>query len=179
MNTTENSKQEQSKNTRIPRWMAIIVALAFWIIGIPLFYGVGPWALSLLTLRHGWVADRPGFWNLFGLIPILIATACLIWVMVLHFAQTPKVPEIVELERTPKYLLLAGPYEFTRNPMYLAELALRIVFYGSAAIFIAFLVAGTMFNIVIVPRDERELEARFGESYLQYKNRVPRWFGMI
>ncbi len=64
--------------------------------------------------------------------------------------------------------------------MYLAELALLLgwmLFYGSVAIFITFLVAGAMFNIVIVPREERELEARFGESYLQYKRTVPRWLG--
>jgi protein-S-isoprenylcysteine O-methyltransferase Ste14 len=29
----------------------------------------------------------------------------------------------------------------------------------------------------VLPREERGLEARFGETYLQYKRTVPRWLG--
>jgi protein-S-isoprenylcysteine O-methyltransferase Ste14 len=97
--------------------------------------------------------------------------------MVLHFAQTP---EKVELEQTPKYLLRRGPYTFTRNPMYLAELALWLgwaLFYGSIAVFIGFLVVWVLMNFMVVPREERNLEARFGQTYLRYKNTVPRWLG--
>jgi len=169
---------EQNKKL-VPRWMALIVALAFWMIGIPLFYGIGPWALSLLTPHYRWVAGRPSLWNLLGLIPVLLGTVCLIWIMVQHLARTPEVPERVELERTPQYLLLGGPYAFTRNPMYLSELALLLgwaLFYGSILVLIGFLVGWFAFNFVVVPREERELQARFEESYLEYKKKVPRWF---
>lgn len=30
-------------------------------------------------------------------------------------------------------------------------------------------------NFRVVPREERTLEARFGEVYLHYKHTVPRW----
>jgi protein-S-isoprenylcysteine O-methyltransferase Ste14 len=30
-----------------------------------------------------------------------------------------------------------------------------------------------------VPYEERDLEARFGEGYRQYKNTVPRWLGRV
>ncbi len=161
----------------MPRWMALSVALFFWVVGVPLVHGVLPWAISLLTPRYGWVEGRPGIWNLLGLIPVVFGTACLIWIMVLHFAQTP---ERVEIERTPQYLLKRGPYAFTRNPMYLAELALWLgwaLLYGSVAAFIAFLVMWPMMNFIAVPREERALEVRFGETYRQYRNRVPRWLG--
>jgi len=90
--------------------------------------------------------------------------------MVLHLGRTP---ERVELEWTPKYLLMRGPYVFTRNPMYVAELALWLgwaLFYGSVPVFVGFVVLGVVMNFVAVPREERALEARFGEAYLQYKN---------
>ena len=84
------------------------------------------------------------------------------------------------MERTPKYLLVQGPYRFSRNPMYLGELVLWLgwaLFYGSVAILIGFLLMWVMMNFRAVPREERDLEARFGESYLEYKDNVPRWFG--
>ena len=166
---------EQNKKL-IPRWMALTIALTFWMIGIPVFYGVGPWAISLLTPRYGWIAGHPAMWNRLGLIPVSIAGLCLLWIMILHFAQAP---ERVELGRTPSYLLQRGPYAFSRHPMYLSELALLFgwsIFYGSVAVLIAFLVAGGFFNFIHVPREERALEARFGGTYRAYKNRVPRWF---
>jgi len=32
-------------------------------------------------------------------------------------------------------------------------------------------------RFVNAPLEERALEARFGEAYLEYKNKVPRWLG--
>jgi len=182
MNRTENSDQDESKRASIPRWLAILIALVFWIIGIPLFYGVAPWAISLLTPRYGWVADHASPWNLIGLIPVVFAAACLVWIMVLHFAQAPTMPESVELELTPNYLLRRGPYAFSRHPMYLSELALLLgwtIFYGSIVVLLAFAVASAFFNLVHVPREERALEARFGDAYREYKRIVPRWFGKV
>ena len=60
-------------------------------------------------------------WNLLGLIPVLLGSVCLMWIMVLHFAQAP---DRVQLERTPSYILRRGPYAFSRHPMYLSEVTL-------------------------------------------------------
>jgi protein-S-isoprenylcysteine O-methyltransferase Ste14 len=169
MNTTENPNQEPSKRASIPWWIGFVVALIVW--------EVGPWAISLLTLRYGWAAGRPGLWNLLGLIPVVVGTTGLIWTMALHFAQSP---EGVEMELAKSYLLRRGPYAFSRHPMYLSELTLLfgwVIFYGSIAVLIAFVVACVVFNFVNVRLEERALEARFREAYLEYKNRVPRWVG--
>ena len=98
MNTIENPTNEQSDKAGLPRWMALSIALFFWVVLLPLVHAGIPWALSLLTPHYGWVAGRPGIWNLLGLIPIALATICLVWLMILHFSRMPK---RVKLERTP------------------------------------------------------------------------------
>jgi protein-S-isoprenylcysteine O-methyltransferase Ste14 len=175
MSLSNIPNSEQPKRADIPGWLAVIVALFFWIILLPLVHGGIPWAISLLTPRYGWTDGRPATWNLLGLIPVLLATICLIWLMILHFSR---IPRRVKLERTPTYLLTRGPYRVSRNPMYVAELALWLgwaILYGSIPVFVAFLIMGSVMNSRVVPREERDLETRFGEVYREYKNRVPRW----
>jgi protein-S-isoprenylcysteine O-methyltransferase Ste14 len=53
--------------------------------------------------------------------------------------------------------------------MYVAELALWLgwaILYGSIPVFVVFLIMGPVMNSRVVAREERDLEARFGESYL-------------
>ena len=101
--------------------MAILLALFVCLIVIPLAHGAVPWAISKLTHRYGWVHGSPGFWNLLGLIPIGVATALLIWTLIIGIAHAPNA---VRLGLVPSVLITDGPYRFTRNPMYVAELAL-------------------------------------------------------
>jgi protein-S-isoprenylcysteine O-methyltransferase Ste14 len=75
-------------------------------------------------------------------------------------------------------LVFDGPYRFTRNPMYL----------GMAAVYVGLaFVLGLMWAFVFLPlvlltvdrlviaREERYLERKFGEEYVAYKGRVRRW----
>ena len=175
MNPTEGAAKKQSDPANLPRWLVLIIALFFWVILLPLVHAGIPWVFSLLAPRYGWMDGRPGIWNLLGLISVVLATICLVWLMILHFSQ---MPQRVKLERTPSYLLTGGPYRFTRNPMYVAELALWLgwtILYGSFPILVALLVMAPLMNKRVVTREERDLEARFGESYLTYKNKTPRW----
>jgi protein-S-isoprenylcysteine O-methyltransferase Ste14 len=78
-------------------------------------------------------------------------------------------------------MLVKGPYRFSRNPMYVLELAMWAgwsIFYGSIAVFVTFILWWIAFAFFLVPLEERQLEERFGEAYLQYKNSVPRWVGL-
>jgi len=162
----------------LPRWKAIAFGLFAWLVAIPLAHCALPWAISLLTPRYGWTEGSPGIWNLFGLIAVAFAIVCLIWILILGFAETP---EKVELEWNSSFLLMRGPYAFTRNPMYVAELGLWLgwaIFYGSVTVFIGFAVLCAVINFFL-PREERALEERFGEVYRQYKRTVPRWLGKV
>ncbi len=74
-----------------------------------------------------------------------------------------------------------GVYRITRNPMYLGGF---LVCAGSCLIFIHvvnFLLSALAVGIhhVIVTREERFLEERFGAQWLEYKRRVPRYVGWV
>ena len=173
MNPAEIPNRERSKRAHFPRWLTPI----YFAVVLPLALVVAPWGLSLLSPRYGWEAGHPGLLNLFSLILIVAGIACVIWIIVLHCVQAP---EGWDLERTPNYLLIRGPYKFSRNPSYLLLLVVFLgwtLFYGSVAVFVAFVVAWALLNHVVVPTEERDLEDRFGEAYRQYKNTVRRWLG--
>lgn len=71
-----------------------------------------------------------------------------------------------------------GPFRFTRNPIYVANamvyLALALVF-NSLWPFLLFVPMLIVIDRGIIRREERYLEAKFGDAYLDYKTRVRRW----
>ncbi|MBS2034498.1 isoprenylcysteine carboxylmethyltransferase family protein [bacterium] len=75
-------------------------------------------------------------------------------------------------------LVTAGPYGWTRNPMYLGLTSLLLawaIYLGSAQGFagpILFAIYITRFQIL---PEERALRAAFGQAYLDYCRQVPRW----
>jgi protein-S-isoprenylcysteine O-methyltransferase Ste14 len=71
-----------------------------------------------------------------------------------------------------------GLYRFTRNPMYLGlalcTLALAILV-DSAWTLLAVPIGLVLIDRIVITREERYLERKFGEEYLNYKCRVRRW----
>jgi protein-S-isoprenylcysteine O-methyltransferase Ste14 len=82
----------------------------------------------------------------------------------------------VDLER-PNRLIDSGPYAYSRNPM---DVALTAGYVGVAS------VAGTVWPLLLLPvvlaatqvvvmREGRSLERRFGDAYRSYKTSVRRY----
>ena len=71
-----------------------------------------------------------------------------------------------------------GPFRFSRNPIYVANV---FVYIGLSFLFNAvwpLLLLLPMLWVIywgIIQREERYLENKFGEIYLTYKDKVPRW----
>jgi protein-S-isoprenylcysteine O-methyltransferase Ste14 len=75
-------------------------------------------------------------------------------------------------------IVRAGPYRFSRNPIYLAFslLQLGVAIWVNSLWLVATLVpAHAVMAWIVVPREERYLERAFGAEYLAYKSSVRRW----
>jgi protein-S-isoprenylcysteine O-methyltransferase Ste14 len=143
-------------------------------------HAVIPWALSHLGPRYGWADGGPSIWNLLGYVPLAVGAIILVWIMVFGLFQYRNLPERVPIDWSPALLMTGGPYAFSRHPMYIGELALWLglaVLYGNPVVLAGFAVLFAIMRRLVV-REEVGLEAAFGDRYLRYKARVPRWIGL-
>jgi protein-S-isoprenylcysteine O-methyltransferase Ste14 len=75
-------------------------------------------------------------------------------------------------------IVRTGPYRVSRNPIYLAfsVLHLGMAIWANSPWLMATLIATLVVMVgVVIPREERYLEGRFGSEYLDYKASVHRW----
>jgi protein-S-isoprenylcysteine O-methyltransferase Ste14 len=109
-----------------------------------------------------------------GAMVVLVAGALFISaVRTLRKAGTP-----VPGNRPTTTIVRRGPYRFSRNPVYLAFTLVQIglaAWVNSLGLLLALLPALALLMRVVIPREERYLEARFPAEYLPYKRAVRRW----
>ncbi len=175
-----SDRRKRNRSFSLSRRLALVLSPLVYLVAIPLAHGVLPWAISLLGPRYGWAHGRASVWNLLGVLPVASGVVVLIWLTAEGYAHSAQLPERVELNWNPKILMTRGPYAYSRHPMYLAELGLWLgwaVLYGSIIVFAGLIVLCVVVSI-LVPREERALEAKFGEAYRQYRAHVPRWLGI-
>ena len=80
--------------------------------------------------------------------------------------------------RASSTLVVSGVYDYVRNPMYvgLAFLVAGLgIGFASDWTLVMLVAAALVIHFGVVKREERYLEAKFGEAYRQYKARVPRY----
>ena len=79
----------------------------------------------------------------------------------------------------PRELVVTGPYRYVRNPMAVAGIGQGIavgLFLGSRLVLLYALAGAVLWHVAIRPSEERDLQARFGSSYDQYRRDVPLWW---
>lgn len=81
-------------------------------------------------------------------------------------------------DRASSALVTAGPFGFSRNPLYLSQLLLMVglacVLDGVAPL-IAMVLQWAGLNWMVIPREEHHLAARFPAEFAAYRARVRRW----
>jgi hypothetical protein len=115
-------------------------------------------------------------WNVLGLVLIAPGLIWLGWCVYLHFARSASRVEVAAA--APPYLLTDGPYRWSRNPMYVAGMAIwtgMAVFYGSIPILIVGVLFWSAVVFLAVPYEERHLRAR--RWHTTDTVALPRWLG--
>ena len=74
-------------------------------------------------------------------------------------------------------IVRTGPFRFSRNPIYLAFtlLQLGIAIWVNSLWILATLMASVALMHIVIAREERYLERKFGAEYVAYKSSVRRW----
>ena len=116
-----------------------------------------------------------GFMTLVSVLLFILGSAIYLW-CVWDFATFGRgTPAPID---PPKKLVIRGLYQFSRNPMYVGVLILILAWAASfkAIILVVYaLLISIAFHAVIIIYEEPHLRSLFGDSYLDYCARVPRW----
>jgi protein-S-isoprenylcysteine O-methyltransferase Ste14 len=107
----------------------------------------------------------------------LVAVAFIppVWAIVLFRREGTEVNPTSPANRK---LITSGPYQFTRNPMYLGLVIVALgiaLWVGAWPMFIAPVATFATANWVHIPFEEAKMRHQFGATYEDYVERVPRW----
>lgn len=143
-----------------------------------------PPLMFALGLVVGWIIQRtwplplPGSWGVIR--PILAAVLIVAWfaLMLWAFASFRKAHTAIIPHRPAKSIVTYGPYQFTRNPMYVS---MTLVYVGLALtinswwpfVLLPFVLA--IIRLFVIAREERYLTSAFPVEYPAYCQRVRRW----
>jgi protein-S-isoprenylcysteine O-methyltransferase Ste14 len=154
---------------------SLVVRAGLFIVLVPgSIAGWLPWYIS------GW--RRPRLDGALGFVGVFFAV--LGWLVLLWCARdfavrgrgTPNPAD------PPRALVVDGLYRFVRNPMYVAIvtslLGQAAMFRSSAVVWYAAIVA-LGFHLRVVAFEEPKLSELFGDSYADYRRRVPRWLPRV
>jgi protein-S-isoprenylcysteine O-methyltransferase Ste14 len=155
------------------RWFYTPVAGLLFLCFLALFYVAAIYTDKWLNLPS--ISYLP--WTLIPALILLVPGVILVlwtWIQFIRARGTP-----VPLN-PPQELITSGLYAYSRNPMLLG---IFLIFFGSAVwmgslslfVFYSPLIV-LIFYFQITKIEEKEMELKFGQSYLEYKKKVPLFF---
>ncbi len=148
-----------------PLAVALRLALSLPALGIIVAYLVAPdWlAWARLEIPEG-----------IRVAAAIVAVGCPLLVYWVFTSIGSNISETVLLKATHQ-LVMHGPYRWVRHPLYAVALLMLLAISVMAAngLLLAVWVVGvTSFRLVVIPREEANLIARFGADYEQYRTRT-------
>jgi protein-S-isoprenylcysteine O-methyltransferase Ste14 len=160
METPENTKLSAGPGVAFPALLPVIAVVVAVAVALQVFVGGR-------FLPQGWVQFAV------GVLLIAVGLGLIAWAARTMFAGRANPNPF----RDSIQVVSSGPFRFSRNPIHIG---FAIAFFGIACVFNgAWLLILPVYFVLAVnlqaAREERYLEMRFGESYLQYKRHVRRW----
>lgn len=147
-----------------------------------LLHNIGIVFLSLALAYLGTVIDSllglpvlsSSFAATVGVLLLLLGFLLRLWAVVHFYNHNMRV---ISLEPQGS-LVTAGPYRYSRNPLYLG--ANVFCFFGAALLLgsptaLIMTAVHLPFMNLMIRREERQLEQKFGDHFRVYKTRVRRW----
>jgi len=143
-----------------------------------------PWPplLFIVVIVGGRILDNwlpapwipPGPAHLAGALLVALGLANDVWcALTLRRHDTTVLPH-----RAVATLVTSGPYHYSRNPIYVSELALTLgagLLLRSPAIVLLIPVLFYALTKLAIEPEERHLREKFGESFERFRARTPRW----
>jgi protein-S-isoprenylcysteine O-methyltransferase Ste14 len=143
---------------------------------------VRPPFVYIATIAAGWILGY--LWPLrfvSGGVGGVLGSLLILAAVILFFSSGAKFRAAgtpVPGNRPSTSIVRAGPYRFSRNPIYLAFSLLQLglaVWTGNLWMIATLVIAVGLMAAVVIPREEEYLERKFGAEYLDYKATVRRW----
>lgn len=158
---------------------ALIYTIGFliFVLGVvpSVFHLLGELPFRELALRH----EIRVFWTQFRMLVglglfsggLFTYFACSAWLI--YCGRGPH----VEFD-PPKVFVATGPYRWVRNPVVITLMTCVLgeaIYFGSLGMFILIALGCWFAQYQVTKIEEPRLRERFGETYIEYCNRVPRW----
>lgn len=153
--------------------LAIALKAAAYGTGFLLFFAWIALEVRRLDAKLGWPAP-PGA-RLAGVVLLVLGGILGLACICLFVARGRGTPAPFD---APKVFVAAGPYKYSRNPMYIGGVTLLAglgFMEGSISILLMAVVVLGVVHLFVLFYEEPALKKSFGESYLDYCRRVPRW----
>ena len=96
----------------------------------------------------------------------------------LSFREYRKAKTPIRPDRPATALVATGPFRYTRNPMYLSLLILQTavgLWMNNAWVIVLVAPVAAWLRWRVIAAEERHMLQQFGQAYLDYQAKVPRW----
>jgi protein-S-isoprenylcysteine O-methyltransferase Ste14 len=113
-------------------------------------------------------------WNFLGIVPLVFG----VWINLAADKAFHQAGTTVKPFEQPSALLTGGAHRITRNPMYLGFVAILIGVGCLLEVLTPFLIVvvfAILMDQLFIRQEEHALERTFGNTWLEYKERVRRW----
>jgi protein-S-isoprenylcysteine O-methyltransferase Ste14 len=148
---------------RVPvPWVFVLAYL----VGVGMQFQLAPAPLPRPVVFYGY---------LIGMVLLVAGLALAMWCLTLfRRARTTTIPLVASSK-----LVTDGPYQYSRNPMYVS---LTLMYLGEAGLLAQvwpiplLLLVLIYLNWILIPFEEARLREAFGDAYKEYCGRVRRWW---